>query len=79
MAVLADDGLAPPSADVAAVPARAADALADARAIVVEAAPPGGHALTEEIWASYEDGAIGYELLRRWDAFRAATLSFGQD
>ena len=78
VAVLADDGLAPPDADTRRVVALAAEALAEAEAIVEEAAPPGGgHALTIEVWASYGVGAISYDLLRRWDAYREAKLGFG--
>ena len=47
-------------------------ALADAGADVSGAAPPGGgHALTQEVWASYGAEAISYDLLGRWDAYRA--------
>jgi amidase len=78
VALLADDGLARPDADTRRVVGQAADALRDAEAIVEEAAPPGGgHALTIEVWSSYGDGAISYELLRRWDAYREAMLGFG--
>ena len=33
--------------------------------------PRGGHALTEAIWESYGAEAITYDLLGRWDAYRA--------
>jgi amidase len=78
VAVVHDDGLAPPDADTRAVLALAAAALEDAEALVEEAAPPGGgHALTIEVWGSYGSGAIPYDLLRRWDAYREAMLGFG--
>ena len=79
VAVLVDDGLAPPDEDTRRVVALAAEALRDAEAIVEEAAPPGGgHALTIEVWASYGEEAISYDLLRRWDAYREAMLGFGE-
>ena len=79
VAVLVDDGLAPPDEDTRRVVALAAEALRDAEAIVEEAAPPGGgHALTIEVWASYGVEAISYDLLRRWDAYREAMLGFGE-
>ena len=79
VALLADDGLAPPDADTRRVVALAAEALSEAEAIVEEAAPPGGgHALTIEVWGSYGDEAISYDLLRRWDAYREALLGFGE-
>jgi Asp-tRNA(Asn)/Glu-tRNA(Gln) amidotransferase A subunit family amidase len=57
----------------------AAAALEEVGARVSEAAPPpGGHDLTVEVWRSYADEAIGYDLLRRWDAFRSAMLRFGE-
>jgi amidase len=79
VAVLVDDGLAPPDDDTRSVVALAAAALEDAEALVEEAAPPGGgHALTIEVWGSYGSGAIAYDLLRRWDAYREAMLGFGE-
>jgi amidase len=79
VAVLHDDGLAPPDADTRRVVALAAEALGEAEALVEEAAPPGGgHALTIEVWGSYGAEAIGYDLLRRWDAYREAMLGFGE-
>jgi amidase len=41
--------------------------------------PEGGHAITLAIWRSYGDGAIGYDVLRRWDAYRDAWRRFGGD
>jgi amidase len=71
-----DDGHA--DAATARVVADAAEALRDAGLVVEEAAPPGGgHELTVEVWRSYGDGAIGYGLLRRWDAYRARMLEWG--
>jgi amidase len=59
--------------------ADAAGALREAGAVVEEATPPGGgHDLTVEVWRSYGDAAIGYGLLRRWDAYRAAMLAWGE-
>jgi amidase len=40
--------------------------------------PAGGHALTEEVWASYGAGAITYDLLGRWDAFTEEMRRFGE-
>jgi amidase len=83
IAVHVDNGLVTPSADTVATVRAAADALAAAGARVEEADhPPGGHALTREVWASY-GGAISsrdvYRLLRRWDAFRSAMLRWLAD
>jgi amidase len=78
VAVFGAYGFAEADHDTAAVLRAAADALRDAGAEVREAAPPaGGHDLTIEVWRSYGDGAIGYALLRRWDAFRTALLEWG--
>src|SRR5207244_4108171 len=63
---------------VAAVHAAAA-ALRDAGATVDETAPPaGGHELTKEVWKSYGDEAISYDVLRRWDAYRDELAGFGR-
>jgi amidase len=40
--------------------------------------PDGGHAITLSIWASYRDGAITYDVLRRWDGYREAWRRFGE-
>jgi amidase len=65
--------------ETAAVLGASANALREVGAIVEEAAPPaGGHDLTIEVWRSYGDEAVGYGLLRRWDAFRTRMLEFGQ-
>lgn len=77
VSLLANDGISPPDADTARVVADAAAALAAAGAVITETLPPGGgHALTEEVWASYGAGAISYDLLGRWDAYRAELLAF---
>jgi amidase len=79
VAVLTDDGVTTPDAATAAIVAAAGDALRGSGAHVEAAAPPGsGHAITTEIWASYGDGAISYDLLGRWDAYREAMLRFGE-
>jgi amidase len=79
VAVLADDGIATPDGNTARVIAAAARALAGAGALLTdEAVPGGGHALTEAVWASYGDGAISYDLLRRWDAFAAELRGFAE-
>ena len=79
VAVLVDDGHVTPDADTLRVLSSAAAALAEAGARVEHAVPPaGGHELTVQVWNSYGDEAIGYDLLRRWDAFRAAMLAFGE-
>ena len=48
--------------------------------MIVRSCPPpgGGHDITVEVWSSYGDGAIGYRLLRRWDAYRARMLAWGE-
>ena len=80
VSLLADDGISPPDADTARVVAAAARALSDAGACVDDVAPPGGgHALTEEVWASYGADAISYDLLGRWDAYRAELAAFPYD
>jgi amidase len=79
VAVLVDDGHVAPDADTLRVLSSAAAALVEAGARVEHATPPaGGHELTVQVWNSYGDEAIGYDLLRRWDAFRAAMLAFGE-
>lgn len=61
------------SDETASVVGAAADVLGAQRASV----PEGGHAITLAIWQSYGDGAIGYDVLRRWDAYRADWHRFG--
>ena len=60
----------------------AAAALREAGAKVAgEAHPGGGHELTIEVWRSYGEemtAAELYGLLRRWDAFRAEMLAWGE-
>ena len=80
VAVLADNGLVAPSADVAATLADAAAALREAGLSVRdEPHPPGGHELTERVWTSYR-GEMGseqlYELLAEWDAYRVRMLEW---
>ena len=75
------DGLARPTPETVATVLDAADALRAAGARVEEARPPaGGHELTIEVWASYGGlSAAGlYDLLRRWDAYRAGMLAFAE-
>jgi amidase len=70
----------PTTPETTATLAAAAAALADAGARVEEAAPPGdGHALTLEVWRSYQPGTDSlalYRLLRRWDRYRAGLLAW---
>jgi amidase len=80
VAVHIDNGLAEPTRETVATVRDAAAALRVAGAHVEEARPPdGGHALTLDIWRSYE-GAMSsldlYRVLRRWDAYRAEMLTF---
>lgn len=82
VAVCADDGLMPPTAETTETVRRAAAALGEAGATVADAPyPRGGHELTLDIWRSY-DGSMGaaelYRVLRRWDAFRGAMLAFAE-
>jgi amidase len=80
LSLLADDGISRPDGDTARVVAAAAAALLDAGAQLVDITPPaGGHALTEEVWASYGAEAISYDLLGRWDAYRADMAAFAAD
>jgi amidase len=80
VAVHADNGLDPPTPETAAAVAAAAGALADAGAEVERASHPGGgHELTIEVWRSYGEcvsAAELYDLLRRWDAYRAEMLAW---
>jgi amidase len=66
--------------DVIAAVTTAAEALATQGVHVEERRlPPGGHALTEEIWASYAGRMRSDELhrvLRRWDAYRRELVAF---
>jgi amidase len=80
VAVQIDNGLHPPTDETAAAVAAAAAALRDAGATVrVAHHPGGGHELTREVWRSYGDGMSAaelYDVLRRWDAYRARMLAF---
>jgi Asp-tRNA(Asn)/Glu-tRNA(Gln) amidotransferase A subunit family amidase len=82
VALCTDDGLIAPGADTVAAVRAAAAALGAAGAAVEDARyPRGGHELTLDIWRSYGAGVSAAELygvLRRWDAFRAAMLAFGE-
>jgi amidase len=83
IAVQADNGIVGPDSGTLATIHAAADALAEAGAIVAEAdLPAGGHALTREVWGSY-DGEVSsldvYRLLRRWDAYRSGMLRWLAD
>jgi amidase len=80
IAVYYDNGTATSAPDTIATVRSAADALAAAGVTVEETNhPTGGHELTREIWRSY-DGEVTsldvYRLLRRWDAYRSAMLSW---
>jgi amidase len=78
--VMAGNGLDEPTAETVAAVEAAAGALADAGAAVRPAEQPGGgHELTIDVWSSYGDGVTAeqlYDVLRRWDAFRAEMLAF---
>jgi amidase len=79
VAVHTDNGLHPPTSETVAAVRAAADALTMAGA-EVEAAmhPGGGHELTIDVWRSYGDMSAAelYEILRRWDAYRAEMLAW---
>ena len=78
VAVYAEHDYASADAATAAVLAEAAGALRDAGAVVEEGTPPGGgHDLTIDVWRSYGEG-LDYRLLRRWDAYRAEMLAWGE-
>jgi amidase len=64
--------------DVAPETAAVVRAAADVLGAAPVAVPEGGHEITVSIWKSYADGAIGYDALRRWDAFRDAWRAFGE-
>ena len=91
VAVWCNDGAPAVTAATAAAVEDAAAALGEAGARVAEAPiPPGGHALTLDVWRSYDGersgdersarGRMGaaelYRILRRWDAFRGAMAAF---
>ena len=81
VAVHTEDGLGRPTPETTATVLDAAAALREAGATVEEARPPGGgHELTIEVWSSYGGlSAAGlYDLLRRWDAYRARMLAFAE-
>jgi amidase len=70
----------PDAATTVATVHDAAAALRDAGATIEEDEPPrGGHELTIDVWRSYGDEVTAeelYALLRRWDAYRAAMLTW---
>ena len=74
------NGLDEPTPETVAAVEAAAGALAEAGAGVRPAEHPGGgHELTIDVWRSYgEDVSAAelYDVLRRWDAFRADMLAF---
>ncbi|HET9739845.1 MAG TPA: amidase [Solirubrobacteraceae bacterium] len=82
IAASAENGLASPTTETVEMVARAAEALRAAGATVSDARhPSGGHELTIEVWRSYGEGMSAEELygiLRRWDAFRAEMLAWGE-
>ena len=72
---MARNGLDEPTPETAAAVEAAAGALADGGRDVRPAEHPGGgHELTIDVWRSYGEGVSAaelYDVLRRWDAFRA--------
>ncbi len=80
IAVFTDGGIASPTSATVAAVGNAAAALGGEGATVDQALLPGdGHAITLEIWASYQGRTSSvdlYQLLRRWDAYRAEMLAF---
>jgi amidase len=74
------DGQADPEPDVERAVRDAARALADAGSVVTDGPlPPGGHELTERVWASYRDEVTAeelYRILREWDRYRTTMLEF---
>jgi amidase len=84
VAVHTDNGLVPPTAETAGAVRASAAALADAGAIVEEAAPPDldeSWQITLEYWRYCgEVGTVGeyFRFLERWDRYRGKLLSFMQ-
>ena len=82
LTVQVENGLAPATPETAAAVEAAAAALTAAGCTRAdEPHPGGGHELTIEVWSSYGDGLDSaglWRLLRRWDAFRARMLAFGE-
>lgn len=73
-----DDGLATPTPSIMATVAAAADALRQHGAALVEARPPclpDARPITERYWQTSANG-FTTDLMRDWDAFRTAMLSF---
>ena len=78
--VLAENDVAPPTAETGTTLTAAGRALAEAGVAVEEAQlPRGGHELTLEVWRSYGTRMRSeelYDVLRRWDAYRRRMLAF---
>jgi amidase len=67
------------AATAAAVAAAGAALRAAGARVAAEAIPPGGHAITIDVWRSYGDEVSApelYAILRRWDAYRGAMAAF---
>jgi len=83
VALQADNGMVSPSPDTIATLRTAADALKDRGAIVRDTEhPAGGHALTCDVWDSYDGNVSSLDLcrlLRRWDAYRTEMLRWIAD
>jgi amidase len=81
--VMPRNGLDEPTPETVAAVEAAAGALVEAGAVVGPASHPGGgHELTIDVWRSYGEGVTAselYDVLRRWDAFRASMLAFMAD
>ena len=80
VAVLTQNEVVEPSAEVATTLAAAASALSAAGLAVTDSPhPPGGHELTQRIWMSYR-GEMGseqvFELLAEWDTYRVGMLEW---
>ena len=76
VALHTDDGLHTPTPETVAAVEAAAEALGGAEAAMH---PGGGHELTIEVWRSYGDDMHAnelYDVLRRWDAYRARMLDW---
>ena len=76
VAVHTDNGLHTPTPDTVEAVEAAAEALGGAEAAMH---PGGGHELTIEVWRSYGDEMRAnelYDVLRRWDAYRARMLDW---
>jgi amidase len=78
VAVHTDNGLHPPTPETVAAVEAAAEALGGAEPAMH---PGGGHELTIDVWRSYGDMSAAelYDILRRWDAYRAEMLDWFGD